>query len=191
MLFAPMLLIMLAQSMPETAFEVDLWPGEGRPVFAASAARLQLREAPAESAGVAATWTGRIGQVLAFDDTRYRTVEVGRFVVLSPTTLTGRRLGDTRRLSREDYYSGTFGPARVSLRAGDQVEYLQYRAEGTCFVRVGAAAIEADPCPNQDQRRFRLEAEPKTEWWIHVVQGDVCGWLLVADGTVRVIRRGG
>jgi hypothetical protein len=191
MLVTAILLMRLAQSAPQPIFEVDLWPGEGRPVFAASAARLQLRETPTESARVVATWTGRLGQVLVFDETRYRTTQVGRFAVLIPTIMTGRQLGDTKRLSRADYYSGKFGPARLNLHTGDVVEYLQYRAEGTCFVRVAGAAIDADPCPNQQHEAFRLETEPKTEWWIHVIQDDLKGWLLVTEATVRVIRREG
>jgi hypothetical protein len=191
MVFTAILLIVIAQSTPQAVFETELWPGEGRPVFAASAARLQLREGPTESARVVATWTGRLGQVLAFDETRYRTTQAGRFTVLTPTLMTGRRLGDTQRLSRADYYSGKFGPARLNLNTGDVVEYLQYRAEGTCFVRVAGAAIDADPCPNQQQKAFRLETEPTTEWWIHIVQDDLKGWLLVTDATVRVVRREG
>jgi hypothetical protein len=191
MLFTAILLVVLAQSAPQAMFEIDLWPGEGRPVFAASATRLQLRETPSESARAVSTWTGRLGQVLTFDDTRYRTTQVGRFTVLIPTVMTGRQLGGTKRLSRADYYSGKFGPTRLNLNTGDVVEYLQYRAEGTCFVRVAGAAIDADPCPNHQPKAFRLESEPKTEWWIHVVQDELKGWLLVTEATVRVIRREG
>ncbi len=189
MLFATSVIVWLAQSTLPVIFEVDLWPGEGRPVFVASAARLQLREAPSESARVVVTWTGQPGQVLAFGDTRFRTTSVGRFIVLSPTTLTGRLMGNTKQLSRADYYSARFGPARLNLAAGDVVDYLQYRAEGTCFVRVADAAIDADPCPNQQPKVYRLETEPKTEWWIHVVHEEARGWLLVTDTNVRVQRR--
>jgi hypothetical protein len=184
------LLVVFAQPTP-SIFEVDLWPEEGRPVFAASATTLPLRETPTDAAAVAATWTGRVGQTLPFDDTRYRTTRAGRFIVLLATTISGRQLGDAKRLSRADYYAGKYERVRLDLRQGDAVEYLQYRAEGSCFVRVAAVVIEADRCPNQQPRVFRLESEPKTELWIRVVHADAAGWLLVTDATARIVRRQG
>jgi len=89
-------------------------------------------------------WTGRSGDRLTFDDTLYRTVKAGRFVVRGAATIAGRQLGEMTRLSRSDYYSGKYGAARVNVNAGDVVEYLQARAEGTCFIRVSGSAIDAD-----------------------------------------------
>jgi hypothetical protein len=178
------------QPAPEAAFEVDLWPGEGRPVFAAAAQPLRLHEHPSASSRVVESMRVRPAQRLTFDETRYLTTKPGRFLVLAPTTITGRTLGDVRRLARSDYYSGKFGPASVAVRAGDRIEYLQYRAEGTCFVRTGGAVIDADPCPTGKAAEYRLEAKPVTEWWIHLVEdGRPRGWLLVTDATAKVIDR--
>ena len=47
-------------------------------------------------------------------------------------------------------------------------EYLQYRAEGTCFIRIERRVIDAD-CPAYMKSMFKVEIEPKTELWIHVV----------------------
>ena len=184
--------ILSLQSAPGAAFEVDLWPGEGRPVFEAVARRLRLHERPSESSKVVETLMVRPKQRLMFDGTRYRTIKAGRFLVLASSSLTGRRLGEVSQLSRSDYYSGKFGPASVGVMPGDSIEYLQYRAEGTCFIRIAGSVIDADPCPTQKKAEFRLEAEPATEWWIHIIlDGKALGWLLVSDSTAKVIDRKG
>ena len=180
------------QSASGATFEVDLWPGEGHPVFEAVAPQLQLHELPSESSSVVETIRTRPGQRLAFNDTRYRTMRPGRFVVSASTRITGRRLGELSHLSRSDYYSGKFSPASLPVIGGDTIEYLQYRAEGTCFVRILNSVIDADPCPTEKEGEFRLEAKPTLEWWIHVMlDGTPRGWLLVTDATARVVDREG
>jgi len=78
----------------------------------------------------------------------------------------------------------------LPVQAGDTVEYLQYRAEGTCFIRIASDVIDAKLCPNQQPSRFRLDTEPITEWWIHVtIKGKPAGWLLVSDAVVKVVDR--
>jgi hypothetical protein len=124
-------MIFSLQSGASATFEVDLWPGEGRPVFEAVAQQLRLRESPSESSEVLETITVRPRQRLAFDETRYRTMKPGRFFVLAATGITGRRLGDASRLSRSDYYySGKFGPASVTVMAGETVEYFTVSGRG-------------------------------------------------------------
>ena len=99
-------------------------------------------------------------------------------------------LGAVKALSREDYYKGKFGPATLEVQPGVDVEYLQYRAEGTCFVRIAGNVIDADPCPSNDKAMFRVEMEPRTEWWIHVlISRDSAGWILVTDTRVKVVNR--
>ena len=192
-----LLIVLLAlaisrQSAPETTFEVDLWPEEGRPVFEAVAPRLRLYEQPSQSSRLVDTARVGRGQRLSFDETRYRTIKPGQLLVLTSTTITGRTVGDVARVSRSDYYSNKFAPVRVAVRAGDRIEYLQYRAEGTCFVRAEGSVIDAAPCPTEQPTQFRLEAKPVTEWWIHLVaDGKTRGWLLVTDATAKVVARRG
>ncbi len=126
------------------------------------------------------------GQQVAFDDTRYRTIEPGRLEALAPVNIAGRVLGTTRLLSRDAYYKGRFPERTVAVKRGDVIEYLQDRAEGTCFVRVADQVIDADPCPAQDGRTFRALNQPKTEWWIRlVVAGRPAGWVMVGEATVK------
>jgi hypothetical protein len=186
------MVILSLQSAASAVFESDLWPGEGIPVFEAVAQQLRLQELPSAASRVVEILTVKPKQQLTFEGTRYRTMKVGQFRVLAPTAVTGRRLGGISRLSKPDYYSGKFGPARVDVAPGDTIEYLQYRAEGTCFVRIAGAVIDADPCPTQKKAEFTLVAEPVTEWWIQItVAGQSVGWLLITGSTAKVIGRKG
>jgi len=189
LMMLPMVLFVAFLQGPVVLFEIDLWPGEGRPVFEAVSRNLELRELPSASSKTIGTVGVSPRQRLSFDNTRYRTIQAGQIRVLGSTRVTGRMLGAVNGLSREDYYNGKFAPAFVEVQPGANVEYLQYRAEGTCFVRIAGNVIDADPCPSNDKSMFRVETEPKTEWWIHIVLGDSAGWLLVTDSTVKVVNR--
>jgi hypothetical protein len=172
-------------------FEIDLWPGEGRPVFETTTTTLELREAPSASSKITERVAVAPGQWVSFDDTRFRTVQTGRIRALVSTRITGRILGTIQRLSREDYYKGKFPSAKIDVAPGTIIDYLQYRAEGTCFVLVAKTVIDADPCPINDKSKVRVEAEPKTEWWIHVVLsgGSSKGWVLASDSELKLVRR--
>jgi hypothetical protein len=73
-------LIFSLQAGPDRTFEVDLWPGEGRPVFEAAALELVFHELPSESSRVVETVSVGHKQRLAFDDTRYRTMNPWAFI---------------------------------------------------------------------------------------------------------------
>jgi hypothetical protein len=188
-IIATVLFVALLQG-PGTVFEIDLWPGEGRPVFEATSKNLELREFPSASSKISRIVSVSPKQRLSFDNTRYQTIQAGHIRVLTTTRVTGRMLGAINVLSREDYYKGKFAATTLEVQPGVDVEYLQYRAEGTCFVRVAGNVIEADSCPSKDRAMFRVETEPKTEWWIHVlISKNSGGWVLVTDSSVKVVNR--
>jgi hypothetical protein len=170
-------------------FETALWPGEGRPRFQSGTDELIVREAPSTSATVVRRLTVTAGQSISFDESRYRTIEPGRFEVRAATNVTGRLLGSLQLLTRDMYYSGRFPDRRVPCERDGVIEYLQYRAEGTCFIRVAGQVVDADPCPTRDDQTFRLVAEPKTEWWIRIVNQAATGWVLVDDEHVKLAGR--
>lgn len=191
MVFAALLTLTLTNlGQANGPFEVALWPGEGRPVVQSVASELELREQPFGSAKPLLKVAAAPGQRLQFDETRFRTTRPGQLQALGATTVTGRRLGARRALSRTDYYSGKFPPATVKLNAGDTVEYLQYRAEGTCFVRIAGVVFDANPCPRENRDEFQLLSEPAVEWWVRLVSDDKpMGWLLLTDKTAKVVDR--
>jgi hypothetical protein len=183
-----LILINLVQT--EAAFEVALWPGEGRPIIQSVASELELREQPFGSAKTVLKLATAPGQRLQFDETRFRTTRPGQLQAVVATTVTGRRLGAIRTLSRADYYSDKFPDGIVKVDAGEVVEYLQYRAEGTCFVRSAGVVIDASPCPREDRDSFRVVTEPVLEWWVQLVSDDKpIGWLILTDKTAKVVDR--
>lgn len=175
---------------PTPVFEVALWPEEGRPRFEATGVRLTLREAPSQAAPVARVVDLAAGTLLEFDETRYQTLEPGKINVIGSAVVRGRNLGAIRYLSRDEYYRGRYPSLEWQLAAGDTIEYLQYRAEGTCFVRIAGSVVNADQCSALGEASFRMIQKPRTAWWIQVVlDGSPAGWLLVEDGAVKQLGR--
>jgi hypothetical protein len=180
------LLVGLLSQIPH--FVSELWPEEGRPHFAVKHARTSLQTSPSKAA------TGpnlilRPGTEIAFDSTRYVTLRPGTLVARDSAVLTGRNLGKITYLSVHDYYSAPQSTTTVPILRGDQIEYLQYRAEGTCFIRVGGDVIDVDDCPHGSEH-FQVLSEHILEWWIHVsMPNRMGGWLLVDSTNVALLKR--
>ena len=179
----PLCVSMSLHARSASVFELELWPDEGRPSVCRGKERLELRAQPVESTKIVSTWTGRTGANLAFDATLYyRTRTPGFVVARTSASITGRDFADATHVTRSDYYSSEHSSVRVEVIPGQVFEYLQDRAEGTCFVRVSRRVIEADLGPVEPSR-FTVRSSPRTEWWIHITQGSVRGWLLTSRRT--------
>ncbi len=175
---------------PPVLFTVDLWPGEGIPVIEARRSALPLRAAPDPGSRVVDTLRGRVGQRLVYDSTRLQTIEAGSMRVLNPMQVAGRDMGEVTHVSLDEYYAPTRRDVSVPVPASSTIDFLQHRAEGTCFVRVDRKVIDANPCPAFTTDHVRVEREPLTRWWIRVRgQGGVSGWVLVSDSTAQSTRR--
>jgi hypothetical protein len=168
------LLLLLFQSAI-TVFQTDLAPGEGPRVFVAMMKTVRLHDAPSTASRVRAV-TVSVKEPLPYDAVRYRTIVAGLLRVVSPAIVEGRMIGPVTELFSKEYF-GNFPNVKVDVAPGTTVEYLQYRAEATCFVRVGKNVIDASPCPDINKDAFKLEKEEKTELWIHVTV-DSGGWLM-------------
>lgn len=180
----------LAQGAAGAVFEIELWPGEGRPRFVAGGAAIQPRVDASIRAAAMRPVSVTPGQPIEFGKTVHRTTKAGRLRASVAATITGRRLGRVVHLSRDEYYSGTYSAVTVPVAADEMFEYLQYRAEGTCFVRIRGDVIDAHPCPLEARMAFVLEAEPETEWWVeYLASGQARGWLLVDGKDVRETAR--
>jgi hypothetical protein len=182
-----------AKEVPEASaalFTVDLWPGEGVPVIVARRTTLLLRAAPDPGSTVVDTLASSIGSRLIFDSTRTQTIEPGVIRVLTGIRLTGRDLGNETHLGHDEYYDRARQEVDLHVVAPAAIEYLQDRAEGTCFVRMDQRVIDANPCPAFVTDSVRVERAPITRWWIRLSgQGGASGWLLVSDSTAQSIRR--
>jgi hypothetical protein len=170
-------------------FEVGLWPGEGIPIIHAIRATLPLLQAPFEGALVVGVLSTRPGEQLIYDSTRFQTIKPSDSRTIKATSIRGRDLGPLRYLPRDKYYSGSFRDTTIEIAPPDTVEYLQYRAEGTCFVRVRARVINADPCPVFDTTAFTPPDDPQTLWWIYARGTNTSGWLLLTDSTAKAVDR--
>ena len=170
-------------------FTVDLWPGEGIPVIEARRSMLLVRAEPDPDSPVVDTVRVPVGRRLVFDATRLQTITPGTMRSLAPMQVTGRDMGSTTHVSHEQYYYPT-PDVSVPLAAATTIDYLQYRAEGTCFVRIEQRVIDAHPCPGFGPESVVVERQPLTRWWIRVqgVSG-AAGWILVSDSTAQSVRR--
>ena len=184
------LLTVRPDSSSAVQFAVDLWPGEGIPVIEARRALLLLRAAPDTSAPVVDSLSGRVGQRIAFDSTRFQTLRSGELRVVTPLQVAGRDLGDITHLTRDRYYHANAPDVSLPIAPTGTIEFLQYRAEGTCFVRIEKRVIDAHPCPGFGKESVEVVRQPVTEWWILVRgQGGAKGWLLVSDSTAKSVGR--
>ena len=186
---AETLMTVAPDSAHPVQFSVDVWPGEGIPVIETKRAVLRLRAAPDPESPVVDSIHGRVGQRLLFDSTRVQTIRSGSLRAVQPLRVVGRDMGESSHLTLARYYASDQAVS-IPVLAPGTIEYLQYRAEGTCFVRINRRVIDAEPCPGWGRESVELVAHPATRWWIRVRgQGGSHGWLLVSDSTAQSVRR--
>ncbi len=178
-----------SDTSPAPVFEVALWPGEGIPVIAAVRDELPLRRSPSLEAASAGSLCAAPGSRITYDSTRLQTILPATVRATDGAVVRGRFLGAVRLLSRERYYSDAFHDTAIAVAPAERFEYLQPRAEGSCFVSIDGSVGEANPCPTHDSASFAVSGEPELRWWIFVAGDSASGWLLVSDSTVKVVRR--
>ena len=166
----------------QPVFDSELWPEEGIPKFQALRSDLRLHNRPSRLSRHKGNLRVDDGSYVPFDGFRYRTLTPGRVLVKQPSQLGGRSFGPTAYLSKEAYYNGPTTRWRANFVAGDEIEYLQYRAEGSGLIRWDGNCIALDYCPwLGDDESFQLIADPDVEQWLQVSQDDrTLGWLLVS-----------
>ena len=177
---------------PDTSrpiFEIDLWPGEGIPMLESATGVLTLHRRPSPASPVTHELNVGVDHRLTYDSTTYQTMIPGRLRVLAPYNIRGRVLGNVSRLTEDRYYSTRLQQTIMPVDSTSRLEFLQYRAEGSCFVRLNGRVIDAEDCPAMNPIEFALEEEPVTRLWARVVEGKRVGWVLVSDSTVRIAGR--
>ena len=177
---------------PDTSrpiFEIDLWPGEGTPMLESATEVLTLHRRPSPASPVTHELNVGLDHRLTYDSTVHQTMVPGRLRVLAPFNIRGRVLGNVSRLSRATYYATQHQRTMVPVDSTSRLEFLQLRAEGSCFVRLNGRVIDATDCPAMNRIEFALEQEPVNRLWARVVEGRRVGWVLVSDSTVRIAGR--
>lgn len=178
-----------ATPQPDAVFSTELWPGEGTPVLVATEASLGLKAGPSSSEQDLPRASTKPGDRLRFVETRYVTTRHGLLRARAASALEGRRFAGSRAVSRDDYYATDVPTARLTVGPSQTLDYLQDRAEGTCFVRIEGVLLEASDCPANDPDRFELLREPVVEWWVRLDSPGAEGWLKVDDDSVRELER--
>jgi hypothetical protein len=168
--------------LPLYAFDSELSPGEGKPSFFAKTNILILYKEPTTKSPIMNELNTVKGEKILYDMTRYRNIKPGIVKINKSITLTGKNLGAIMYLSRSEYYSTKTQRKDYVFRKGDSFEYLQYRAEGSCIMRLKGEVYLIEYCPwlDVENTQFTIESEPVNEWWVQVTKGHAAlGWLLI------------
>jgi hypothetical protein len=178
-----------AGSTPDATFTIELPPGEGIPVLESVSDSIVLHAGPSSGTSVTGTLTGSRGRIVPYDSARYVTLVPGAVVATGATEIVGYNHGVTRMLTRARYYDPGVAADTFPIGAGDTVEFLQHRAEGTCFVRRRGAVIDAWECPAIGGSSWTVLSQPATELWFRLAGEQARGWVEVGEGSVRIARR--
>jgi hypothetical protein len=175
---------MLAVAIPSTAaeFQSEMPPGEG-PLTLVAKANAPLFVRPDKRSKKVIGDEVKKGEILGRGRHLYRALKPGRIIVTSPFQVQAHSYGAIDLLTRMS--SSTL--KTFSFEPGDLIEYLQYRSEGFCVLRIGNEVIEA---PEPDSHRTTIKAKPVNEWWVLALGSfeSERGWALV-DGR-RIARKG-
>ena len=147
-------------------YETNSWGGEGRPRFSANKNELILYNSPSLDARKREI-KYREGWLVVWDRSKRITRKSAMWIV------------------KEEITKGNCG----ILSPGDEVEYLQYEAEGW-----GTFRINCKLCSTKisGDKYFDKNGEsPEVEWWVRVLDytNSPIGWLLVDQEQVKFLSR--
>ncbi len=169
-------------SVHAVAFETSIAPGEGRKRFRSPSDSLQLHSAPSIHSWVIKNLKVKSGAEIAYDQKRFRTITPGLLIAEKSGSISGTNYGVISYLSVEDY--NRFRGARKDFEyaAKDTIEYLQYRAEGTGFIRLDNQVLAVD-LTSQKVANLLQVRDPVVEFWIRVIDTDSnpIGWYRIRD----------
>jgi len=147
-------------------YETNGWGGEGIPRLAASKNELILYKSPnTETSKRKIKY--KEGWLIVWDQSKRITIKSAMWIV------------------KKEIVKGNCGV----LSPGDNVEYLQYEAEGW-----GTFRVKGNICSTKviGDRYFDKNGErPEVEWWVRVLDYTISpiGWLLVNEEQVKFLRR--
>jgi hypothetical protein len=176
---------------PRPVFQSELWPGEGEPKFSAKKGHLVLHTRPSSNATRARRRKVTLGGAVPYSETRLITLKSGVIEVTHPGELQARSLGEIRYLSGDDYYQKGSRFQAMAVEKGERLQYLQYRAEGSCLAKRGRSVYEIEGCDFGESSPLKLRSEPVVEWWIRLPREgqNPTGWLRVSEQVVNFLPR--
>lgn len=180
----------LVKEQSSIVFASELWPAEGVPKFKVGTEVLTIYDQPSLKSRVINELEVKPGTEIRFKDFRYITVSSGILAAREDGYLEGEDYGEIRYLSKNDYYQN-YGKKTVSrtikYRKGESIELVQYRAEGSSFIRKEGHIIVLERLPwVYSNSPLILSKNPITEGWIKVidVNGDSVGWVIIDSNIV-------
>lgn len=176
---------------PRAVFQSELWPGEGEPKFSAKIGHLVLHTRPSSRAPRARLLRVTPGRALPYSETRLITLKSGVIEATGPGELQARSLGKIKYLSGDGYYQKGSRFQAMSVEKGERLQYLQYRAEGSCLAKKGRSVYEIEGCNFDESSPLKLRSEPVVEWWIRLPRegNNPGGWLRVSEQVVNFLPR--
>ena len=185
-MYSLIVIAIFLSSFDTDAFESGMLPGEGHKRILAAADEVTLHHAPSSCSSIAKKLRINRGAEIKFNDVRFRTIKPGLFVAERPGSLEGTDYGPISYLSEEDYIRFRGNWKRFIFSEGDTIQYLQYRTEGSGFVRFRGQVIGAELLSKKSLALVQTR-DPIVEIWIRVTddEGVSIGWYRVDDDTVR------
>lgn len=167
-------------SVTNAYFTSELWSGEGIPRFKAKINISALLKPSTESTPVEGLVIKK-GSIFEFIKTNFQTLEPTALQIEQEQQLIVINYGQRKFLSRDDYYSNR-KPTKLTLKKGEIINVLQYRAEGEFFFEY-QNNVYGGGCPPCQ------EATVKTAWWVQIEKGTKSGWVLIEESTVEFLER--
>jgi hypothetical protein len=171
-------MMILLHSHAALGFETDIWPGEGVPSFVTKKSEIEFHLTPDKSSRIVKQIKVGLDRPIAASSHRIKTTKSFKINFKTHKAVDATCYGKTEFLTSADYYDKAVSK-RISLTPQTTAEYLQYRAEGTHFVRVNG-----EVCVLSEADFGKKIAEATIEWWIKVVYNarkKESGWLLVGE----------
>lgn len=156
-----MLPVLLYSSMSlAQVFSVGLWPNEGKPALSSLGKPIPVFKMPSSKSAKIGDLTLKKAHTINFSDAVTITLKPGLIMFNKGSELKGTDYGKVTALTKDEYYDrGT--PFNGKIASDETLDYLQYRAEGSFFIRRNGKvlALESGPEPL---------SKPMTEWWVRL-----------------------
>lgn len=170
-----------SSSNPDAYFTSGLYPGEGIPTLRANK-DLEVHVAPHSTSARVAELKVKKGQIVNFDRISFQTIRPVTLKLEQDQTFEDATdYGPVKSLSADDYYDA--GRQRqLSLKKGDEIKVLQYRAEGAYLVEVNGnvMALQCSGCSG---------VRPVTQCWVRITDGARFGWILSSHQNTAITKR--
>jgi len=162
----------------DTAFVAELWLEEGIPKYIANTRRMSIYEKPDLNSPYEDIQVD-LDESINFDSFILKVVNPGILYVTKDLTLNCINYGAISKLTKQSYYSDGIKDS-IFLKVGDKMEYLTYRAEGTCLFRYKHKVYESEIDLKDFDTYISLTSPPVIHQWVGITNNKynkTMGWV--------------